>query len=94
MKSSTCEVSFIDFAKLAPKMARTIVNGKEVAVPTEDLKVGDVFVVRPGEAIPTDGAIVKGVSSIDESPITGESLPVEKTEVNESSLALLIVKAL
>jgi cation transport ATPase len=66
--------------KLTPKMARTIVNGKDVAVPVEDLRVGDIFVIRPGEAIPTDGVIVKGVSSIDESPITGESIPVEKVE--------------
>ena len=65
---------------LAPKEARIIVNGKEVAVPVKDLKVGDLFVVRPGEAIPTDGAIVKGRSSIDEAPVTGESMPVEKHE--------------
>lgn len=65
---------------LAPKEARVIVNGKEKTVPVKDLKVGDLFVVRPGEAIPTDGAIVKGKSSIDEAPVTGESMPVEKNE--------------
>jgi len=65
---------------LAPKEARVIINGKEVTVPVKDLKVGDVFVVRPGEAIPTDGTIVKGNSSIDEAPVTGESMPVEKHE--------------
>ncbi|HIH75315.1 MAG TPA: cadmium-translocating P-type ATPase [Methanosarcina sp.] len=65
---------------LAPKEAMVIANGNEVTVPVKDLKVGDVFVVRPGEAIPTDGEIVKGRSSIDEAPVTGESMPVEKHE--------------
>jgi len=65
---------------LAPKDAKIIENGKEVTVPVQDLKVGDLFVVRPGDSIPTDGVIVKGRSSVDESPVTGESIPVEKSE--------------
>ncbi|MDD1757587.1 MAG: cadmium-translocating P-type ATPase, partial [Methanotrichaceae archaeon] len=65
---------------LAPKEARIVVNGKEVTVPVKDLAVGDLFVVRPGESIPTDGVIERGRSSIDEAPVTGESMPVEKHE--------------
>ena len=63
---------------LAPKEAHVLRVGKEVAVPAESLKVGDLFVVRPGEAIPTDGIIRSGTSSLDESPVTGESIPVDK----------------
>lgn len=65
---------------LAPKEAKIIENGKEVTISVQDLKVGDLFVVRPGDSIPTDGIIVKGRSSLDESPVTGESIPVEKGE--------------
>jgi len=65
---------------LAPKEARIIRDGKEVTIPAEELKVGDIFIVRPGESIPTDGIILKGSSSINEAPVTGESIPVEKKE--------------
>ena len=65
---------------LAPKEARVLREGKEEVIPAEDLNVGDTFIVRPGESIPTDGIIHKGSSSIDEAPVTGESLPVEKHE--------------
>ena len=65
---------------LAPKEARVIRNGSEVTIPAEELLVGDVFVVRPGESVPTDGIILKGRSSINEAPVTGESIPVEKKE--------------
>ncbi len=65
---------------LAPKEARVIRNGEEIIIPAEEIAVGDVFVVRPGESIPTDGIIVKGRSSINEAPVTGESIPVEKKE--------------
>lgn len=65
---------------LAPKDARVIRDGKEVTIPAEELKVGDIFIVRPGESIPTDGIIIKGSSSINEAPVTGESIPVEKRE--------------
>jgi len=63
---------------LAPKEARVLKDGKETTVPADSLKPGDVFVVRPGEAIPTDGVIRSGQSSLDESPVTGESIPVDK----------------
>lgn len=65
---------------LAPKEARVLRNGCEVTIPAEDLKVGEIFIVRPGEAIPTDGVIVRGRSQINEAPVTGESIPVEKRE--------------
>lgn len=63
---------------LAPKEARVLRDGREITVPAESLKPGDVFVVRPGEAIPTDGVIRTGSSSLDESSVTGESIPVDK----------------
>lgn len=63
---------------LAPKEARLMRNGQEVTIAASDLMVGDVIVVKPGESLPTDGTILAGESSIDESLITGESLPVEK----------------
>ncbi|MHA1376017.1 MAG: heavy metal translocating P-type ATPase, partial [Promethearchaeota archaeon] len=65
---------------LAPKEASILKDGKEMKVAAEDLKVGDVFIVKPGESIPTDGIIIKGRSSINEAPVTGESIPVEKKE--------------
>ena len=65
---------------LAPKEARLLRDGREVMVPANELGVSDVFVVRPGESIATDGVIVKGSSSINEAPVTGESIPVEKKE--------------
>ncbi len=63
---------------LQAKTARVVRNGKEVDVPIEEVKVGDIIRVRPGEKIPVDGKITEGVSSIDESMVTGESLPVDK----------------
>ncbi len=65
---------------LAPKEARVIRNGKEMTIPAEEIRVGDIFIVKPGESIPTDGIILKGSSSINEAPVTGESIPVEKKE--------------
>ncbi|MFH1841007.1 MAG: HAD-IC family P-type ATPase, partial [Candidatus Shapirobacteria bacterium] len=65
---------------LAPKEARILRDGKQTMIPASDLKVGDVFLVRPGESIATDGIIIKGKSSINEAPVTGESIPVEKKE--------------
>jgi Cu+-exporting ATPase len=65
---------------LEAKTARLLRNGTEVEVPIEDVDVGDIMVVRPGEKIPTDGEVVGGHSSVDESIATGESLPVEKSE--------------
>lgn len=63
---------------LAPKEARVLREGKEVTVPAQDLKVGDRFVVRPGEGIVTDGVVIEGRSSVNEAAVTGESIPVEK----------------
>lgn len=63
---------------LAPKEARVLRGGAEVTVPATELQPGDVFLVRPGESLATDGLIRGGSSSIDESPVTGESVPVDK----------------
>lgn len=63
---------------LAAKTARVIKNKKEIDVPIDQVQVGDIIRVRPGEKIPVDGQIVEGESSIDESMVTGESLPVDK----------------
>ncbi len=63
---------------LAPKEARVLRDGAEVTVPAADLVPGDVFVVRPGEGIPTDGLIRDGHAALDEAAVTGESVPVEK----------------
>ncbi len=63
---------------LAPKEATLLRNGQEEIIPAENIKVGDHFLVRPGEAIPTDGIILQGSSSINEAPVTGESRPVRK----------------
>lgn len=65
---------------LRPNTARVIRNGAEIDVPIDDVAVGDIVVVRPGEKIPVDGIIIEGHSAIDESMLTGESLPVEKKE--------------
>ncbi len=65
--------------ELGAKNALVVRNGKEIEVPILDVKVGDVMIIKPGEKIPTDGVVVKGESSVDESMVTGESLPVEKT---------------
>ena len=63
---------------MAPKEARIIRDGETVMVPAEKLNIGDKFLVLPGESIPTDGVIIEGASSLDESPVTGESVPVDK----------------
>ncbi|MCR5253637.1 MAG: heavy metal translocating P-type ATPase, partial [Treponema sp.] len=63
---------------LAPETAVILVDGKEVTVSVEDVKVGDLFVVRPGDKIPVDGVVTEGQSAVNESALTGESIPVEK----------------
>jgi Cu2+-exporting ATPase len=63
---------------LSPKTAVVLRDGKENTVPIESVKVGDRFVVRPGDAIPVDGVVVEGESAVNESALTGESVPVEK----------------
>lgn len=64
--------------KLAPKQAAVLRNGTESIIPIEELVIGDEIIVRPGELVPADGTICHGTTSIDESAITGESIPVEK----------------
>ncbi len=68
---------------LQPKMAKVIRNKKEVEIPVEEVKVGDIIIVKPGEKIPVDGIIIDGIAAIDESMITGESLPVDKKKGDE-----------
>ena len=68
---------------LEARTATLLRDGEEVEVPIEEVEVGDVALVRPGEKIPTDGVVVDGHSSVDESLATGESMPVEKTEGDE-----------
>ena len=64
---------------LRPKTARVIRNGQEEEIPVDDVQVKDIIIVRPGERIPVDGTIRQGYSTVDESMITGESIPVERT---------------
>lgn len=64
--------------KLQPKIARVLRDGQEVEIPAEEVQVGALIVVRPGESIPVDGLVREGYSAVDESMLTGESLPVEK----------------
>ncbi len=64
--------------ELAPKSAVILKDGKQTEISADMLKKGDIFIVRPSESIPTDGIIVKGFSSVDESALTGESIPIEK----------------
>ncbi len=75
--------------KLAAKSATIIRDGQEVTVPIDQVKKGDLFVVRPGENIPVDGVIVDGSSAINESALTGESIPVDKTVGDSVSAATL-----
>ncbi len=64
--------------RLTPKTATVLRNGGELQIPVEEVKIGDVFVVRPGEHIPVDGVVINGESAVNESALTGESLPVDK----------------
>jgi Zn2+/Cd2+-exporting ATPase len=63
---------------LAPKTALLLRDNKEINIPAEELQAGDIFVVKPGEAVATDGEIIDGHSSLNQAPVTGESVPVEK----------------
>lgn len=63
---------------LAPKTAIIIKDGKEIETPIDDVEVGDIIVVKPGEKMPVDGEVIEGTTSVDESMLTGESIPVEK----------------
>ena len=73
--------------KLAPKTATLVRGGAEVVVPIEQVQKGDVFVVRPGENIPVDGIVLEGTSAVNESALTGESIPVDKAEGDKVSAA-------
>jgi P-type Cu+ transporter len=68
---------------LQPKTARLIRNGEEIDIPIEEVQIGDVILVRPGEKIPVDGEVIEGTSSIDESMVTGESVAVKKITGDE-----------
>ncbi len=65
--------------KLAPKTAVVLVDGVEKEIPIEDVKIGDIFIVRPGEQISVDGVIIDGHTAVDESALTGESIPIDKS---------------
>ncbi len=71
--------------KLAPKTAVLLIDGAETEVGIEEVRAGDVFVVRPGEQIPVDGVIVRGMTSVNESALTGESIPADKAEGDQVS---------
>ena len=73
--------------RLAPKTATLVRDGREVTVPIEQVRVGDTFAVRPGEHIPVDGIITEGTAAVDESALTGESLPVDKAPGDRVSAA-------
>jgi Cu+-exporting ATPase len=84
---------------LQPKLAHVEKDGGEIEIPVEQIQVGDVFVIRPGERVPVDGTVAEGHSSLDQSMITGESIPVEKNPGDEvigatiNKTGLLRVKA-
>lgn len=69
--------------QMGAKTAKIIVDGEEIEIPTKDLQVGDIMVIRPGEKVPTDGIVVDGKGLLDESMATGESMPVKRTKGDE-----------
>jgi Cu2+-exporting ATPase len=75
--------------KISPKTAVIVNNNMETEVPIEEVAVGDIFVVRPGESIPVDGIIIEGNSAVNESALTGESIPVDKQEGDKVSAATI-----
>lgn len=70
-------------AGLQPKTARVVRDGKETSIAIDDVRVGDIIAIRPGEQLPVDGIVISGSSTVDESMITGEAMPVAKTEGSE-----------
>ena len=76
-KTTSAIKSLVD---LSPKRARVIRDGKELDISASELSVGDIFIIRPGDSLPADGIVLEGESTIDESMLTGESVPVEKRE--------------
>ena len=75
--------------KLAPKTAAVLRDGQEITVPVEEVRIGEIFVVRPGEQIPVDGEIIEGSGAVDESALTGESIPVDKAAGDPVSSATI-----
>ncbi|MCC8029086.1 MAG: heavy metal translocating P-type ATPase [Lachnospiraceae bacterium] len=75
--------------QLAPKTAHVIRNSTEETVTVDQVRIGDVFVVRPGESIPVDGVVLEGISAVDEAALTGESIPVDKEEGSSVSAATM-----
>ncbi len=75
--------------KLAPKTAVVIRDGVEIIIPAATVKVGDIYVVKPGENIPVDGIVIEGTSAVNESALTGESIPVSKSAGDEVSAATI-----
>lgn len=75
--------------ELAPKSANVIRDSKEVNVPVEEVVKGDIFIVRPGESIPVDGVVIDGHSAVNESSLTGESIPVDKEPDDKVSAATI-----
>ncbi len=75
--------------ELTPKKATVIRDGKEVLVNADEVLAGDIFVLRPGESVPVDGIVIEGESTLDESALTGESIPVDKTEGESVSAATI-----
>ena len=80
-------------------MARVVRDGKEVDISIDEVQIGDIIIVKPGEKIPIDGTVTEGYSSVDEKLLTGESIPVEKTVGSEvigatiNKTGLLTIKA-
>jgi Cd2+/Zn2+-exporting ATPase len=75
--------SLRELVELSPEQATVIRDGEEIVLPADEVEIGDTVAVRPGEKIPVDGTVTDGESSVDQSPITGESVPVEKVEGEE-----------
>ncbi len=74
---------------LSPKTANVIRDGKEIEINAEDLLQGDIFTVRPGESFPADGVVIEGESAVNEAALTGESIPVDKTEGSKVNAATI-----
>lgn len=75
--------------QLAPKTAHVLRDGEEVTISVDQVRIGDIFMVRPGESIPVDGVVLEGVSAVDEAALTGESIPVDKEEGSSVSAATM-----
>ena len=75
--------------KLAPDTAMIVREGEEIEISVDEVKIGDIFVVRPGESIPVDGVVIEGHSAVNESALSGESIPVEKSQGDSVSAATI-----